>query len=135
MLATLEAFKLEHSEIIDTLNKIKKSGINSKEGREALLSAKASILKHLEREDKDFYSKIRELAKHNKDIQRLLKEFDDDMEHITFYTLGFFDGNSLSNSIEMNVAMEKFIEVLKRRILREDNILFPEFEKRLKEEE
>ena len=43
MLETLDAFKLEHSEIIDVLNKIKKSGISSKEGREALLLAKTSI--------------------------------------------------------------------------------------------
>ncbi len=133
MLKTLEALKLEHSKIVDVLNDIKKRGISSKEGRETLLLAKESILKHLEREDKDFYPKIRELAKLNKETQMLLKEFDDDMEHITSYTLGFFDGNSLFNNRDMNVSIERFIEVLKRRIQREDNILFPEYEKQVKE--
>ena len=125
----IESLRQEHSKIIDTLNKIKKLGIGSKEGRGTLLLAKEFILKHMEREDKEFYPIIKEAAKHNPMLKRVLKEFDEDMEQITFYTIGFFDGYSTSNNKDMNIAIEKFIEILKRRMLREDNILFPEFKK------
>ena len=126
----IESLRQEHSKIINALNNIKKHGIGSKEGRGTLLIAKEFILKHMEREDKEFYPIIKEAAKYNPMLKRVLKEFDEDMEQITFYTIGFFDGYSTSNNKDMNIAIEKFIEILKRRMLREYNILFPEFKKR-----
>ncbi len=47
----IKELKKEHSVIIDTLNKIKKLGIRSIEGKGLALSAKESILNHIKKED------------------------------------------------------------------------------------
>ena len=125
----IESIIREHSEIIDKLNKIKKTGISSKEGEGELLSVKSFILKHMRNEEKKFYPKIREKAKHNKKLEAILNEFDDDTDRILQYSLGFFDGYCVSNRSNMPIVTETFIEILRRRILREDNILIPLYKK------
>lgn len=125
----IESIRREHSEIIDKLNKIKKIGVSSKEGEDELLSVKGFILKHMRNEEKGFYPEIREMAKHNKKLEAILNEFDDDMDRILQYSLGFFDGYCVSNRSNMPIVIETFIEVLRRRILREDNILIPLYKK------
>jgi hemerythrin-like domain-containing protein len=125
----IESQKKEHSKIRNAFNNINKFKLDSKEGREALLSAKELILKHLEKEDKEFYHAIREAAKHNQELKELLNEFEKDMDHISSYVIGFFDGYSLFNNKDTVASIEKLVEILKRRMLREDNILFPKYEK------
>jgi hypothetical protein len=125
----IESIRREHSEIIDKLNKIKKIGINSKEGGDELLSLKDFILNHVRNEEKEFYPEIRKEAKHNKKLEEVLNEFDKDMDRILQYSLGFFDGYCTSNRSNMPIVVETFIEVLRRRILREDSILIPLFKK------
>jgi len=125
----LESFRQEHTEIINILDKIDKLGVSSKEGHETLLMAKELILKHVEREDKNFYPKIKKAAKNNQMLEKLLIEFDKDMDQLSHYILNFFDVSSSCENKGTNLFTNKFVEVLKRRILREENILFPAFEK------
>lgn len=121
--------KREHSEIIDKLDKIDKIGIGSKEGEDELLSVKDFLLKHVENEGKRIYPKIREEAKNNKELEEILMKFDKNMEGILQYSLGFFDGYHACKRRNITIAVEKFTEVLRRRILREEKILIPWYER------
>jgi hemerythrin-like domain-containing protein len=125
----LEEFKKEHSAIVNILNNVKKLGIRSKKGQDELLSAKNSILKHMKNEDKKFYPVLRKAAKHNQRLKEILDEFDKDMARISSYTFGFFDGHSSATRSKFAMELEKFVEILKRRILREEAILFEEYKK------
>ena len=125
----LEEFKKDHSVIVNTLNNVKKLGIRSREGQDELLSAKNSILNHMKKEDKEFYSVLRKASKHNQRLKEILHEFDKDMAKISSYTFGFFDGNSSATRSKFAMELEKFVEILKRRIIREEAILFEEYKK------
>jgi hypothetical protein len=59
----IESSKREHSEILDVLNKIDKLGVSSKEGQETLLLAKELIFTHMDKENREFYPKIKEAKK------------------------------------------------------------------------
>ncbi len=121
--------KREHSEIIDKLDKIERIGISSKEGEDELLSVKDFILKHMKNEEKRIYPEIREEAKKNKELAGILTKFDKDMDRILQYSLGFFDGYHASKRSNITIAVKEFTEVLRRRILREEKILIPWYEK------
>jgi len=51
----VEELKKGHVSMIDMLNKVKDIGITKKEDQNILISAKAGLLAHLKKEDKDFY--------------------------------------------------------------------------------
>ncbi len=123
----LESFKREHSEILDVLDKIEKLGISSKEGQETLLLTKELIFTHMDKENREFYPKIKEAKKNHQMLEKALIDFDKDMNQIAHFIDLFFDINSSPERRDMQLYTEKFIEALKRRILREENILFPAF--------
>ena len=62
----IEEFKVEHSKILALLNEVKKLGIHSEEGRSRLLSAKESLMEHLNKENEQLYPILRKEAEHNK---------------------------------------------------------------------
>jgi hypothetical protein len=62
-------------------------------------------------------------------LEKSLIDFDKDMERIAHFIDLFFDINSSPKKRDMQLYTEKFIEALKRRIQREENILFPAFER------
>lgn len=123
----LEEFKKDHSVIVNTLDNIRKFSIRSREGQDELLSAKNSIFNHMKKEDKEFYPILRKAAKHNQRLKIVLDAFDKDMAKISSYTFGFFDGHSSATRSKFAMELEKFVEILKRRIIREEAILFEEY--------
>lgn len=125
----IEELKKEHSVIINTLNNAKKLGIHTKEGHEELLSAKKEILIHMKKEDKKLYFVLRKAAKSNQKLKDILNEFDKDMDEISSYTCNFFDNYSALTENELAMEIDKFIEILNTRILREKTFLFAEYEK------
>ena len=125
----LEEFKKDHSVIVNTLDNIRKFGIRSREGQDELLSAKDSILSHMKKEDKEFYPVLRKAAKHNQRLKEISDEFDKGMARISSYTFGFFDGHSSATRSKFAMELEKFVEILKRRIPGEEAVLFAEYEK------
>lgn len=101
----IEEFKKEHSVIIDTLNKINKFGIWTKEGLDAALSAQKNILIHIKKEDEKLYSPLRRAAKSNRKLKETLDVFARNMGAISDSALHFFD--NYPRKTRNQLAMER----------------------------
>ncbi len=129
MTVLIEELKKEHSEIIATLNEVKKLGILSKEGQDKLMSVQASLLAHLEMEDDQLYPALHKEAEHNKDLKNTLDLFEMDMENVSTIVREFFDKYSeeLSGK-ELPEDFENLFAALRKRISNEEDSLYEEYE-------
>jgi iron-sulfur cluster repair protein YtfE (RIC family) len=126
----IEEFKVEHSKILALLNEVKKLGIHSEEGRSRLLSAKESLMEHLNKENEQLYPILRKEAEHNKTLQNELDIFAIDPEYLTRVVLEFFDdytGGATDKDFQIN--FESLYAALNARIRNEEEALYEEYEK------
>ncbi len=128
----IEELKKEHSEILATLNEVKKLGILSKEGQEKLLSLEVSLLAHLEMEDDQLYPALKKEAEHSNSIKDTIDLFAIDMENVSKIVRDFFEkyseGFSDMEPDELSQDFENFYEALTKRIGNEEDSLYEEYE-------
>ena len=119
-----EEIKQEHTVIIDNLMNMKKLKIHTREGQLELLSTKNDILDHIKNEDENFYSVLKKTAESDSRLRETLNAFDKNMAVISKYTLDFFESIFTEEGIDLELALEKFIDVHTTRIKREEAILY-----------
>jgi iron-sulfur cluster repair protein YtfE (RIC family) len=129
MSALIEELKKDHSEIVATLNEVKKLGILSKEGQTKLLSVKESLLAHLRKEDGQLYPALKKGAEHNKVLKNTLDLFAMDMENVSRVVLEFYDKYSEGSlGEEFEREFEKLFASINSRIRNEEEALYDEYE-------
>ncbi len=125
----IDELKKEHSEILATLNEVKKFGILSKEGQDKLTSLEVSLLAHLEMEDDQLYPAFKKEAEHNNSIKDILELFALDMEGVSKIVREFFEKYSEEFSgDELSEDFENFLAALNKRICNEEESLYEEYE-------
>jgi len=125
----IDELKKEHSEILATLNEVKKLGILSKEGQGKLTSLEVSLLAHLEMEDDQLYPAFKKEAEHNNSIKDTLELFALDMEGVSKIVREFFEKYSEEFSgDELSEDFENFLAALNKRICNEEESLYDEYE-------
>ena len=130
MSGLVNELKKEHEALVSVLNEIKDLGITSQEGKDKLSAAKNGLLAHLKREDLELYPKLKEAAVNNDQLKRTLEHFSKEMEEISSFALEFFDKyESGAEGVEFIRDFGKLIGGLRGRIRREENILYPEYDK------
>jgi iron-sulfur cluster repair protein YtfE (RIC family) len=129
MSVLIEELKKDHSEIVDLLKEVKKLGILSKEGQAKLLSAKAHLLKHLNKEDEQLYPALIKKAETIKHLNTALDLCAIDMENVSRVVQEFFDKYSRGVSgKELQKEFENLCEALDKRVRNEEDILYDEYE-------
>jgi hemerythrin-like domain-containing protein len=129
MSALIEELKKDHSEIVAILKEVKELGILSKEGQAKLLSAKAHLLKHLNKEDEQLYPVLRKKAEENKQLQDALDLCAMDMENVSRAVQEFFDKYSRGVSgNELQKEFENLFVAFDKRVRNEEDILYDEYE-------
>ncbi len=129
MSVLIEELKKDHSEIVDLLKEVKELGILSKEGQAKLLSAKAHLLKHLNKEDEQLYPVLRKKAEKNEQLKDALDLCVIDMENVSSIVQEFFDKYSRGVSgKELQEEFEKLFVALDKRVRNEEAILYDEYE-------
>lgn len=132
MAILIDELKSEHSKIVDVLNEVKGKDIRLKETQEKLLSAKAGLLAHLNKEDEKLYPVLKRAAEKDKNLQQTLDMFAKDMEDISSFALSFFDKYSQGGlGIEFAQDFGRLTATLSGRIRKEENVLFVAYEKLL----
>ena len=125
----IEELNKDHLKIVATLKEVKNLGILTKEGQAKLLSAKASFLAHLKKEDEQLYPALRKEAEHNNHVKNALTLCTIDMENVSKIVLEFFDKYSKGNiDTEFEGEFENLFEALDKRIKNEEEILYEEYE-------
>jgi len=126
----VERLKRDHALVTYTLNKVKELGIGSKEGQDKLLSVKTALLAHLRAEDEQLYPALNQEAEKNESLRRTLNLFARDMEIVSKEALRFFDKYAHGGSgLEFAKDFGHLYAVLSQRISKEENVLYPEYDK------
>lgn len=126
----IEELKRDHSLIIVMLNRAKDMGIYSKDIRSTILSIREDLLQHLSREDISLYPVLRKAAENDKDLQGTIDFFVKDMEIVAKTALEFFEKYLRgAPNIELAIDFGRLLGYLQIRIMREENVLYPAYEK------
>ncbi len=130
MSALIDELKKEHSEIVATLNEAKELSILSKEGQTKLMSVKALLLTHLQKEDEQLYPVLRKEGENIKQLKIILDILAMDMENVTRVVIEFFDNYSGGVlGTELREEFENLSVALGKRIRNEENTLCEVYEK------
>lgn|SRR4030067_2073730 len=128
----IDELKKEHSVLVSMLNKVTGFGTNSKERFDILFSAKTGLLAHVNKEDAGLYPILRKTAEKDENLKMMLDMFANDMNTVSKAAFGFFDKYSHGNSgseLDFAVDFGRLWGLLELRIRKEENILYPEYEK------
>ncbi len=127
----IDELKIEHQEIVAILDELQEIGIFSDKGIELLMSSKIKLLRHLEKEDKQLYPVLYEKAKTDLFLKSTLELFGEEMKAITDFVLDFYEKYSveIAKKTEFINDISKFIISLRNRIIREEAVIFEEYEK------
>lgn len=125
----VEELKKDHAVIVDVLNKIKETGVSSKEGQNLLTSAKSGLLAHLKKEDVQLYPVLNKAAESDDSLKRSLDVFATDMQNISKAALEFFDKYSGGGSgYEFAKDFGRLLAALSKRITTEENVIYKKFD-------
>lgn len=128
MSALVNQLKNEHSALVSILKEAKDLGITTSAGQEKLMSAKAALLGHLQKEDEQLYPKLKERAVVDAGLRTILTTFAKDMEGISTAALEFF--KKYENGGETVAFASDFgnlYAALGSRIRKEETLLYAEF--------
>lgn len=132
MAKLIDDLKNEHAVMVNMLNKVTKVVAGSKERKEILSSAKTGLLSHVKKEDIELYPVLKKAAEGDENLRLILDMFAKDMDSIAKSAFGFFDKYSQGASysdLAFAVDFGRLLGLLELRIRKEENILYPEFEK------
>lgn len=124
----IEKMRREHQELLSVF-----SGIRDcvRIGPKPLIAARERLLGHLRAEDEGFYPALRQAARTDAELARLLEVFDVEMADVSKAAELFFAKYKDScESIEFTADFERLYAGLRARIAKEENILFAEYQRR-----
>ena len=131
MTALIEEFKQDHIKLVDILTEVKAIGIGKKEGQEKLMAAKTAFIGHLQKEDRQLYPVLKRAAEKDDSLNRKIEMFAKDMDDISKGAMDFFSKYGTGNHDTLEFAKEfgTLFSTVKNRIYKEENILYPEYDK------
>ena len=111
--------------ILDTLKEVKKLGVHTMEGRNALTAAKNLLCRHFQKEDELIYPEMKKAAGGDQKKQRIIREFIEEMRQITEECEAFFAKYTMSGGgFEFMRDFDRMYNQLKSRLEKEESILF-----------
>ena len=126
----IDILKSEHRLIVKLLNKLRTEGLTSSDAVQELIDARNLLLQHLKKEDEILYQVLFEGSQLDKTLGLQLKRFDKEMGKVTqkvfTYFTNYSEGKNAGNFARDTKAI---YEMLKTRIVNEETILFPEYER------
>jgi iron-sulfur cluster repair protein YtfE (RIC family) len=126
----ISELKSDHQQLVSVLNDIRSKGIVSKEAVALLMKAKNALLAHLKKEDTFLYPQLNSAAKNNKNLASTIDLFAKDMDKISQSVMAFFKKYEHGGEgLEFAKDIGNLMSVLANRIQREENALYPEFDK------
>lgn len=121
----VNTLKNEHRAIHGLLEETRRAGITAAEGRTRLRKAKALLLSHLEKEDRQLYPVLV-----NSGDAALPATLADDMRSISRQVVAFFDKyESGGDDFQFAVDFGKVLGLLKDRIRQEEASLYRHYER------
>ncbi len=128
MSALIDQLKKEHTTLATVLTGAMEAGLQSPECKKKLTSAKAMLLAHLAKEDKELYPKLMG----NPELSVMARASAKEMEGISKVVLAYFDKflspTANANSADFTVETGKLIGALQMRIKKEETSLYVRYD-------
>ncbi|GFO53293.1 hypothetical protein GMSM_03000 [Geomonas sp. Red276] len=132
MAKLIDDLKKDHLQITSLLDRLKDRGVSNEEAHKILLTAQASLLAHLKKEDLQLYPVLNAAAEKNPALKRTVDFYAKDMDEITRQAGEFFriySRNDAKVDIEFAKAFGNLFATISRRLRSEENMLYKEYEK------
>lgn len=118
----LESFKQEHEAVTAIFNDIRKKGVHTMEGRNALMVAEKRFLKHLKIGVEELYPELKSSAATDPDLKEILIKFEREMKEISDFCVDFFDRYETGGGgIDFFKDFEKLRSILESRLQEEES--------------
>lgn len=130
MSVELERYREEHTRIYTLLREAKEASLGTREGIEKLMSARDILLSHLEGEDRDFYSALRKASEKDVQLVLALDVLEEDIKDVSRIAREFF-ARCCPEDGGLDVVRDfgTFFIMFMERAAKEENVLFPEYER------
>ena len=132
MAGLIAELKKDHTAITGLLERVRDPSVTHDEALKILLSAQASLVAHLKKEDALLYPVLNRAAEGDAGLRRTIAFYAKDMDEITRNTVQFFDTYSRKGSpmgLEFAKAFGNLFATISRRLRSEEGTLYQEFEK------
>lgn len=126
----IDDLKKDHQKLLGTLQEAQGLGWGTCAGRLKLLECKELLVAHLNKENTRLYPEMRKCSLNNTSTEKTVGEFTSEMESLTKDVVAFI-ANADKMTLGMDYARElgKIISIVKRRISKEETLLYPLYEK------
>jgi hemerythrin-like domain-containing protein len=125
-----DKLKEEHREILDILKNAKEQCVSTQQGFDILKGARELLVKHMSNEDGEMYPTLRKAAETDEHIRKTLSFFEKDLTEVSEVANDFFTRYDKGcTDIDFIQDFGTFFVMFKERVAREENILFPEYER------
>jgi hypothetical protein len=91
----LEEFKKERDAISGLLEKLKRLGVHTMEGRSELVEAKEQLCVHMKRQIKELYPELKKKAPKDARAKKYVENFEDEIEKTIEFCMNFFNRYSI----------------------------------------
>jgi len=118
----------DHALILEALRKVKETGSLSDETRTLLRNSRELLMKHLQKEDSEFYPVLRKAAETNESLKQILKVMGIEMEELGKQALTILD-TYISDGKETSFQkdMDWLITAITMRLQREEHTLYTKY--------
>ena len=120
--------KAEHRYMLDHVQQIQSLGIDSTEGSLLLNQIKDTLLKHLEKEDRELYPLLNQKAKADQSLKGLLQRMYEEMIEISTFVTSFFTKYTENPTHpDLRSEFSQLDQQLTKRIRMEEITLYEQF--------
>jgi len=131
-----EELRRENFLTLKYLNTAKRLGMRTLQGRRALFDNKTKLISHLITEDKEILATLKGASNTHPDLAQTLQMFEDDITNTTKYVLEFFKKHTTNEANkELSGDFDLLFNHITKRIEKEENIFYDEYDEIKKEEE
>ncbi len=126
-----ERLHFQHIELQQALAGIRPRQFRTEEGRDRINRVRTLFHSHIETEHKELYPVLKRAARQDQKLAARLKQMNDDLKIVTDLAEGFFAKyeNGQPRLIEFATDHGALVTILKIRLRREEETLFPEYER------
>ncbi|MCK4907367.1 MAG: hemerythrin domain-containing protein [Spirochaetes bacterium] len=126
----IEKLKKEHQLILHAFKNIKKIGPETRISGKILSSIKNDLIEHLSNEDENIYPVLKHAAVNDKYTNKIVELFVSEMEALSTTILQFFEKyHDKEADKDFLKEFDIIFTALEKRIVKEENILFEEYNK------
>ena len=124
----LDQLKEEHDRLIEAFKEIRDMGSLTQEAQARLFRARDLLLSHIEREDKELYPALRQVAERDAEVKALLDQLEGEMGDVSKAVSLFFTTHRLEGGpVMFKGSVASLCTTVLDRIQKEERLLLPAY--------